>query len=146
MSNSIISWLLPMILVGLHSNHFVSCQNCLGYRNYFHTFTHAFQRNKCSELQMKELINSCMVYFIMEISGKRRAKHTDEPNCKQTGFLVIRWSLYFFSNLISKVQQLIRIDRVSQYHVQSQTPNKSSIQFSGFLLQVFKKSLCSNDW
>ena len=45
---------------------------------------------------MKELINSCVVYFIMVISGKRRAKHTDEPNCKQTGFLVIRWSLYFF--------------------------------------------------
>ena len=36
----------------------------------------------------------------------------------------------FFSNLISKVQQLIRIDRVSQYHVQSHSPNKSSLQFS----------------
>ena len=59
---------------------------------------------------MKELINSCVVYFIMVISGQSGAKPTDEPISKQTGFLIIRilnnpTVSVFFSNLISKVQQ-----------------------------------------
>ena len=89
---------------------------------------------------MNELINySCVVCFMMVISGQSGAKPTDEPVCKQTEVLIIRilnnpTVSVFFSNLISKVQQLIRIDRVSLYHVQSHSPNKSSLQFSDFLL------------